>query len=303
MHEAHPAGRPRRRRLAILASALSVVAAVLGVLFVVVPAGAHTSDVRLLQRDLNGIAYDAGPVDGSYGSRTIAAVRSFQQDNRLAVDGDAGPATTGALLEKVRAVQRVAGTSADGDYGAATSAAVRGWQAAHGLGADGVAGPRTMAAMGIPRVLGGPAPGGGVEGVVAAALSQTGKGLTYSWAAGGKNGPSYGVCCSPAGYDDRGRYGYDCSGLMEYAFWQGARRSVGGWTGEQYNAGRRVPRSQLIRGDMIFWGSGSSTTHVALYLGNGQMVEASSPRTSTSVHVTAVRYSSTIKPYVVRVFG
>ncbi|MFU8873842.1 peptidase inhibitor family I36 protein [Micromonospora sp. SL4-19] len=128
-----------------------------------------------------------------------------------------------------------------------------------------------------------------VERVIDAALSQTGKGYSYSWGAGGKSGPSYGICCSPSGYDDRNRYGYDCSGLTEYAFWQGAGIDIGGYTGIQQHKGTVVSMSSIRRGDLIFWGSpGGSTAHVAIYLGNGQMVEASWPRNSTSVHVTNV---------------
>ena len=295
--------RSRAPRVALLAAVGAVVAAVAALLVVVMPAGAHTADVRLLQRDLNGLAYPAGAVDGIYGSRTRSAVVAFQRDAALAVDGDAGPMTMGALTGKVKEVQRKAGTPADGDYGPATTAAVRRWQAAHHLTADGIAGPRTMDAMGIRRVVRGTPPGNGnVEAVVAAALSQTGRGLSYAWGAGGKNGPSYGVCCAPGGIDDRYRFGYDCSGLMDYAFWRGAGRSIGGYSGAQYQSGRRVPRAQMRRGDMLFWGYGSTTTHVALYLGAGRMVEANSPRTSTSVHVTSVRYSG-MMPYAVRIFG
>ncbi|MFC4336359.1 peptidase inhibitor family I36 protein [Salininema proteolyticum] len=128
-----------------------------------------------------------------------------------------------------------------------------------------------------------------IERVIDAALSQTGKGLTYSWGAGGKSGPSYGICCSPSGYDDRNRYGYDCSGLTQYAFWQGAGIDIGGYTGSQQYSGTVVSMGNIKRGDMIFWGTpGGGTTHVAIYLGNGQMVESSWPRTSTSVHVTNV---------------
>jgi cell wall-associated NlpC family hydrolase len=127
-----------------------------------------------------------------------------------------------------------------------------------------------------------------VERVIQAALAQTGQGYTYSWGGGNKYGPTYGVCCSPGGYDDRSRFGYDCSGLTQYAFWQGAGVDIGTYTGAHLSKGTKVSMSNLQRGDLIMWGGWSSTYHVAIYLGNGQMVEASSPRTSTSVHVTNV---------------
>ncbi|WP_201847364.1 peptidase inhibitor family I36 protein [Myceligenerans indicum] len=127
-----------------------------------------------------------------------------------------------------------------------------------------------------------------VERVIEAALSQTGKGYSYSWGGGNKYGPTYGICCSPSGYDDRSRYGFDCSGLTQYAFWQGAGVDIGTYTGAHLSKGTKVSMSNLRRGDLIMWGGWSSTYHTAIYLGNGQMVEASVPRGSNSVHVTNV---------------
>jgi cell wall-associated NlpC family hydrolase len=146
---------------------------------------------------------------------------------------------------------------------------------------------------------GGTAPTSKVQAVINAAKSQLNHGYTYSWGGGGKTGPSYGICCSPSGYDDRHRFGYDCSGLTQYAFWQGAHIDVGTVSDTQYRAGKRVPYRQMRAGDLIFYGHGSSTTHVTIYLGNGKMIEAAPPRGSNSVHITAVRYGG-IMPYVVR---
>ena len=46
------------------------------------------------------------------------------------------------------------------------------------------------------------------------------------------------------------------------------------YSGDQYDTGRKVPQSQAKRGDLLFWGPGGSQ-HVAMYLGGGQMLEAS----------------------------
>ena len=46
------------------------------------------------------------------------------------------------------------------------------------------------------------------------------------------------------------------------------------YSGDQYNTGRKVPQSQAKRGDLLFWGPGGSQ-HVAIYLGDDQMLEAS----------------------------
>ena len=68
------------------------------------------------------------------------------------------------------------------------------------------------------------------------------------------------------------------------------------YSGSQYTAGRQVPSAQMRRGDVIFYGPNGSQ-HEALYLGNGQMLEA--PYTGSDVHISAVRTSG-MTPYVVR---
>lgn len=128
-----------------------------------------------------------------------------------------------------------------------------------------------------------------VAAVIQAAESQTGHGYHYAWGAGGKSGPSHGICCSPSGHDDRSLYGYDCSGLTQYAFWHGAHVDVGGSSSVQSQHGRSVPWSQRKPGDLIFWYTSSGhTDHVAIYLGANKMIEAAPPRDSNSVHVTSV---------------
>jgi cell wall-associated NlpC family hydrolase len=61
--------------------------------------------------------------------------------------------------------------------------------------------------------------------VVAAARSQIG--LPYSWGGGGTGGPSYGIGRGS------GTYGFDCSGLTEYAWYKGKGIDIGGSTGPQ----------------------------------------------------------------------
>ena len=43
--------------------------------------------VRNIQAGLQRLGYDPGPADGRFGPQTEAAIRRFQQDNGLAVDG------------------------------------------------------------------------------------------------------------------------------------------------------------------------------------------------------------------------
>lgn len=49
--------------------------------------GSGAAPVRDIQTALNARGYDAGPADGIIGPRTRAAIRAYQQDNGLLVDG------------------------------------------------------------------------------------------------------------------------------------------------------------------------------------------------------------------------
>ncbi|WP_286901746.1 NlpC/P60 family protein [Thermocrispum sp.] len=133
-----------------------------------------------------------------------------------------------------------------------------------------------------------------IEEVVARAMSQIG--VPYAWGGGNANGPTYGIRDGGIAdaYGDYKKIGFDCSGLMIYAF--AKVKPLPHYSGYQYHAGRHVPLSQARRGDMLFWGR-NGIHHVALYLGNGQMIEA--PQSGMHVRVTSVRYDD-ILPYATR---
>ena len=65
---------------------------------------------------------------------------------------------------------------------------------------------------------------------------------------------------------------FDCSGLMLYA-WQAAGRSLPHSSRAQYSSTTRVPVGQVEPGDLLFYGR--PIHHVGMYVGNGNMVEAS----------------------------
>ncbi len=58
----------------------------------IVQRGSTGADVERLQRDLSQLGYQVG-VDGIFGEATENAVKKFQQDNNLTVDGIVGPQT------------------------------------------------------------------------------------------------------------------------------------------------------------------------------------------------------------------
>ena len=59
--------------------------------------GSSGREVRQIQEKLKRWGYYTGSVDGVYGSKTVAAVKSFQRKNGLTVDGVAGPKTLSAM--------------------------------------------------------------------------------------------------------------------------------------------------------------------------------------------------------------
>ena len=58
-------------------------------------------DAKIVQQALVDLGYDI-VVDGKYGPRTIAAVKSFQKTNGLRVDGIAGDATKAILFSRLK---------------------------------------------------------------------------------------------------------------------------------------------------------------------------------------------------------
>ena len=115
---------------------------------------------------------------------------------------------------------------------------------------------------------------GGARGEVLADIAKY-AGTPYSWGGGGLKGPSKGI--------GRGAntVGFDCSGLVQYAFgqigWKMPRLAE-----QQAMLGQRVPIGKLRAGDLV-----AGPGHIAVYAGNGMMWEA--PRTGLAVRLTKVR--------------
>jgi peptidoglycan DL-endopeptidase RipA len=124
---------------------------------------------------------------------------------------------------------------------------------------------------------------GGIQQVIDRALSQVG--VQYVWGGGNGRGPSTGI--PDAFGSPLNRIGFDCSGLMLYAY-NAAGIALPRVSRNQFNAGRKVPVSDLRAGDMVFFKNGSAPIHhVAMYIGNGRMVEA--PYTGADVRVVPLR--------------
>jgi len=82
-------------------------------------------------------------------------------------------------------------------------------------------------------------------------------------------------------------WGFDCSGLVWDVFRMHGL-TIPRDADPQFHHGTAVTRAQLRAGDLLFWGSPSYADHVAIYAGNGLMVEA--PDSAHSVRVVPVRW-------------
>ncbi|MFJ2876561.1 MULTISPECIES: transglycosylase SLT domain-containing protein [unclassified Streptomyces] len=106
-------------------------------------------------------------------------------------------------------------------------------------------------------------------------------GKPYSWGGGNANGPSKGGCCSPNGSSGAAVAGFDCSGLVVYAYAK-AGIAMPRTAAQQYAASEPVTPQDMRPGDLVFYGSSpASIHHVGIFIGDGLIVNA--PRPGTEV--------------------
>lgn len=101
------------------------------------------------------------------------------------------------------------------------------------------------------------------EAALKIAKAQLGK--PYKWGATGPNS-------------------FDCSGLTYYAYKNGSKVSIPRTSREQSKFGKKVSKSELKPGDLVFFGKGSSVSHVGMYIGNDQYIH--SPQTGDVVKIS-----------------
>lgn len=92
--------------------------------------------------------------------------------------------------------------------------------------------------------------------VVAKAKQQLGK--PYVWGASGPNS-------------------FDCGGLVKYSYKQAVNMDLPMGTYNQEKYGWEVSVNSLQPSDLLFYGPRGNTTHVAIYIGNGQAIHAPQP--------------------------
>jgi cell wall-associated NlpC family hydrolase len=110
--------------------------------------------------------------------------------------------------------------------------------------------------------------------IVAAAMKELG--IPYSWGGGGAGGPSKGI------EQGRNTVGFDCSGLVQYAYAKVGlkmpRVSYG-----QLQMGSRAALKNLRPGDLVGFGNGH---HIGIYIGGGKFIE--SPHTGAQVRISSL---------------
>jgi len=77
---------------------------------------------------------------------------------------------------------------------------------------------------------------------------------------------------------------FDCSGFTTYVYKNAASITLPRVSRDQAKAGTKVERNNLKEGDLVFFGSGGSITHVGMYVGDQQFIH--SPQSGDVVKVT-----------------
>jgi cell wall-associated NlpC family hydrolase len=79
--------------------------------------------------------------------------------------------------------------------------------------------------------------------------------------------------------------GFDCSGLMQYAFKQ-LGVSIPRVSQDQFRSGQQVPRESLQPGDLVFFSKAGDVHHVGMYVGDGKFLHA--PHTGDVVKISSL---------------
>lgn len=93
--------------------------------------------------------------------------------------------------------------------------------------------------------------------------------------------------------------GADCSGFTRYVMQHAAGVNLNRSSVSQATQGVQVSADQMRPGDLIFYANGSKINHVALYIGDGQIVHASTYK--TGIKISQWNYRTPVK--IVNVLG
>ena len=221
------------------------------------------------------VSYSMGTLDKVSLGGTVAAVGRSTEHLRVVAFGTLGIGGVNAVVSDATA--RALGAPADNaivvsvrqdDFTAAAAAAGR--LVLKGASVEQLvslvdAGTSDSGAAGDGSVTGPTVPAAAVGAMLRAAMSR--RGLPYVW---GADGPR----------------SFDCSGLVQWSFAQAGIR-MPRVAADQALSGPAIPVSQLQPGDLLFYHTDPTDptyiSHVAIFLGNGWMIQAPEPGLTVEV--------------------
>lgn len=231
---------------------------------VLAPGTPDHPQVVVLQQDLEALGYGI-IADGQFGPATEQDVISFQKSQGLPVNGLVDPATGEALTLAVSVQQRRISAPATSSMYTVTPSDSMASIAQHFD--TTVAALLSLNSLPVPIVTPGEqllipqsaarttADSAAAIGAAIAKDALKELGVPYHW--GG---------ASPA-------TGFDCSGLAQYVAGLSGI-SLPRTSSAQFRVGTPVPPSDLAPGDLVFFDTYGWATHVGIYIGGGQFVDA-----------------------------
>lgn len=269
--------------------------------------GEVSEKLKTYQNKLSKLGYLTTTPDGKYGNDTENAVKRFQERNGGIADGYLGPATIELLMssdaqanalmigmkgsdiarvqERLKELNYLSG-KADGYFGSKTESAVYAFQKRNSLSADGKVGKHTLsvlmsskakkASSSTPQE--SPSGDGGTSAEPPSSSGSSSSSGGGASSGGGTVDSFISIAKSKLGCKYvRGAKGpdrFDCSGFVYWCLNQ-AGVSQGYMTSSAWQKCTKYQKissmSNLERGDVI-----SFRGHVGIYLGGGQMIDASS---------------------------
>ncbi len=86
--------------------------------------------------------------------------------------------------------------------------------------------------------------------------------------------------------------GVDCSGFTQ-SIYKSYGISISRTSRSQATGGKSISVKKIKKGDLVFYATKGRIDHVALYIGNGKVIHASTPK--TGVRITSIYYRTPYK--------
>ncbi|GAB3753873.1 C40 family peptidase [Microlunatus parietis] len=248
--------------------------------------GTKSKSAKAAECLLKSAGYKGIKTNGKFSAAEVKALKKFQGKVKLSKTGTMNRRTWVALLsrgskptlrygDKSKSVKRLQSAltasgrkvPATGYFGPITRDAVKSLQRSQGWKASG------KATAGVWRAL-----QAGAEVKVKTSKPKKKKKKSSSSSKGSKGEIALAFAKKQIG--DRYSYGgdgpssWDCSGLTQAA-WRKAGIKLPHSAGGQFRKGKKIKKSDLKKGDLVFFYSGIS--HVGIYAGNGKVLHASRP--------------------------